>query len=841
MPAGPLLQFGPFELDAANARLLRQGQPLDLPPRSFDLLRHLAERPGQLVTKDELLDAVWQRRFITEAVIKTAVSELRAALDDDAREPRYIETVPRRGYRFIAAVATGAPAPAAAAALPAEATPLVGREAELALALDCLERGRFLTITGPGGVGKTRLALALARRLAGNLPDGARLVELAPLSAEAGAEVLRAAIAQCAGLGAGAAASDAALVRALGASRMLLLLDNAEHVMPRLTPLLAALRDAAGGVSLLLTSQEPTAIQGEQLLRLAPLALPDAGARSADELLASAATRLFVQRVADRLPGFAPDAAQLAAIAAICRQLDGLPLALELAAARVPLLGVHGLHERLLDGEAAALALLTRGPRDAAPRQRTLRAALAWSHGLLNAVEQAVFRRLAVFRGGFEADLAVEVCSDGLDADEVLDALDSLLDKSLLVVADAGSARRLALLDMPRAFAAEQLAASGEGAALARRHAQAVHRLLQRRAAQWLDEPTFAWQQRVLPELANLRAAVAHAGKDPPAAALRVGLAAWGATLWLAAAVPREAVQAIEAVADDLPQAAPADIARYWHAQAQLATAMVLPPARGLQAAVQALDLYRARGDVTGCYWALNYRITLSQWSSEPFDTAAALAEMRALEAPDWPPLRQRPRRFAEALQLMMAGHWRECRDAFADEHRRCSAAGDWRSAWLAGTNVAHAHLVLDEPGAALALAAEIAGQARAQGRLRQLWAPLAMQGIAALQLGDLPGAEAVMRELFDILWADGSLWWGADYWPALLLLRGRPEDAARLCALADRHVPGPRGALAAKVRDRVLQALHGQLGPERVARCREDAAGWGDEDLRRCVHAPAG
>ncbi|MBK9607772.1 MAG: helix-turn-helix transcriptional regulator [Betaproteobacteria bacterium] len=277
------MRFGDFMLDIANAQLIRQGQPVELPPKSFALLAYLAQRPGELVLKDTLLDVVWGRRFVSEGAVKTVVSELRAALRDDARAPLWIETVQRRGYRFVGRLqplpflrrGRCRPGGDPCGNLPLSLTPAIAREAEGAALDTLLANHRLVTLTGAAGVGKTRLALsrALARRT--DYADGAWLLELAPLAADTCDEAtLRATLASALQLDSAAAAANDALVRALRPMTLLLVVDNAEHVLRPLAPLLAHLHVQLPQLHLLVTSREPLHIPGEHVLRLAPLSVP---------------------------------------------------------------------------------------------------------------------------------------------------------------------------------------------------------------------------------------------------------------------------------------------------------------------------------------------------------------------------------------------------------------------------------------------------------------------------------------------------------------------------------------------------------------------------------------
>jgi predicted ATPase/DNA-binding winged helix-turn-helix (wHTH) protein len=862
--------FGPFRLDAAQATLQRGAERLPLLPRDFDVLCFLAARAGRLVTKDELLDGVWGHRHVTESVLKTVVSRLRAALGDDAKAPQYIETVPRRGYRFIG-LADGAPVQAGAAPiqadepgaaqaeptgavpgnLPPAPPPLHGREADLGAVQRALGRHRLVTLTGPGGIGKTRLALALAHAVHGRHAGGAWWVELAGL---ADAAAFNTTVAAALELGPKAAQGGAeGLARMLAAAPRLVVLDNAEHLAEAVADFTAACARLAPALQLLVTSQVALRVAGEHVHRLHGLAVPfpHAGPErrraprggSVEGTGDTGAVTLFIERVRALLPGWSPAPGQADTVAELCRRLDGIPLAIELAAARVPLLGVEGTHARLNE----RLQLLTRGRRDAPARQRTLAQALAWSHALLPPREQQVWRRLAAFAGSFTAEAAEQVAGIDLDRWQVLEALERLVDHSLVqALPPVGRAPpRLRLLESPRDFARAELEASGEAPAVRSRHARATLARVQTLAESWLDLPTFEWQTLILPEIDNLRAAhaTAAAGDD---AALQVGLAAYGASLWMAAGAAREAVAASQAArpkveAGGLPEAT---VARYWHSVAQLGTAMTVPPAEGMQAAQRALAAYRALGDRVGMYWSLNYMIALAQWAGGPdFDPQAALDEMCALEGRDWPLLRRRPLRFAVALQHMLQGRWAECRDAFAEEYRLAQELGDLRTAWVAGGNVAHAMLVLGDAEGAAAMAGAVVAQARAAGRLRIAWGALGMQALALVLLGRREAAEAAMRELLEIVSAEGALWWAADYWPLLLALRGDLDNAARLHGLAramNARLGTARGVLPQLMHDRLAARLADAHAPTRLAELLDEGAAMEEADVRRLVREEA-
>jgi non-specific serine/threonine protein kinase len=507
-PAAASLRFGPslrFELQPAERRLLVDGQPAALGRRALDLLTVLAERPDHLLTKNELLDRVWPGLVVEEANLQMQISNLRKVLGGEL-----IATVPGRGYRFAAQMGDAAPAPAPPhTPVPSRAAAhrLIGRTQDLAHLEALLQGGGCVTLVGTSGVGKTSLARAAAARWPGGV-----WVDLAALAhgKQVAGALARALDLQLVGSDDDAPAQ---LVAALRTRALLLVLDNAEHLIQTCAELAALLRPLVG-VQLLVTSQAPLAIAGERVLRLEPLALPDANpAVPAPE----GALALLVERIVATDHRFVPTPAMLPLLCAVCAQLDGLPLALEMAAARVPLLGLQGVHDAL----AQRFALLTRGHRDAATRHRTLHNALDWSYRLLGPAEQRLFRALGVFADGFTLDLALALMTDDASARwDVIDGLAALADRSLVVVG-SGDPPRYRLLETMRAYALEQLAQSAqhadEQASVRRRHAEAVLALFGSYVA-----GSAATTALCLPEMENARDALAWAREHDLGVAARL-------------------------------------------------------------------------------------------------------------------------------------------------------------------------------------------------------------------------------------------------------------------------------------------------------------------------------
>ncbi|MBL8334451.1 MAG: winged helix-turn-helix domain-containing protein, partial [Rubrivivax sp.] len=386
----PVYRFGNAELRPATRTLRVDGQEAAIGARAFDLLLVLVENRDRMLTKSELLDLVWPNLVVEENNLQVQVSTLRKLLGAKA-----ISTIPGRGYRFVAPLADQAPAPpappppapppAVQQALPALREQLVGRDAERALLVELLRSQRLVTVVGAGGIGKTSLALAAARELGWMFRERVCVAELAAVPSgehlvDAVARALRIQ------LPAGAADPASVLAERLGDAPQLLVLDNCEHLTEAAATLARVLLDKAPQLHLMATSQEPLRLATEQLVRLPPLGVPAAGERG--DPARHAALDLLQRRVQAQRPAFRLDESNLDDATAIVQQLDGLPLAVELAAARVPLLGMAGVRQNLDE----RLRLLASSARDLPSRHRTLRAMLDWSHALLSDDERTVFR-----------------------------------------------------------------------------------------------------------------------------------------------------------------------------------------------------------------------------------------------------------------------------------------------------------------------------------------------------------------------------------------------------------------------------------------------------------------
>ncbi|MDR6206761.1 ATP-binding protein [Paraburkholderia graminis] len=469
-----MIELGRFQIDLELRTLWCDSERVPLGSRAFDILAMVAKAGGRLVTKDELMDAVWPNTIVEENNIQVHLSALRKILGADRD---LILTVPGRGYQLVqrhraASIAASSPEAQCAPAgrpLPPLRMQLVGREADVVQIRSMLAHTRVLTLVGAGGIGKTSLAVEAARQAAADVTEPFTepvwFVELATLGTRD--EVL-AAIAQACGLPVEHATPGLAQIASALAGRRLLVLDNAEHVIEHVAEAVEVLAAVNADLRMLVTSREPLRIMAEAVFRVEPLDVPQPGSADAD-ILRRSAVNLFLLRANSMQREVATDSAELRLVGEICRRLDGIPLALELAAARVVTLGVVGVYQRLDD----RLAILAGGYRTALPRHQTLRATFDWSFALLDAKSQALFRRSAVFGGvfSFEAMCAV-ACDASLTVADAIIAISELLAKSLVNVEFDGPVARYRLSESTRAYALDKLQAEGERQELAVRHAR---------------------------------------------------------------------------------------------------------------------------------------------------------------------------------------------------------------------------------------------------------------------------------------------------------------------------------------------------------------------------------
>jgi predicted ATPase/DNA-binding winged helix-turn-helix (wHTH) protein len=474
MPHGgsSALAFGPFRLFPAERRLEKDGRPLRVGGRALDLLIVLVERAGEVVPKYKLLEEVWRDVNVEESSLRFHIKNLRKVLADNQPDASYVTNVPGRGYCFVAPTSrtstveqAGSDTPGRRYRLPDFVTRMVGRGSVVEALMPRLLQCGLLTIAGPGGIGKSTVALALAHAGQADYKDGACFVDLAPLATP---DLVLSAVASALEISLRSDDPISGLTGFLRDKQMLIVLDSCERVIDAAALLAETILHDAPDVQILATSREPLRAEGEYVHRLAPLALPPETARiTAEAALIFSAIQFFVARAALTLNEFRLTDADAPAVVDICRKLDGIPLAIELATSRIDVLGVSGLVTALGD----RLRLLRHGRRTARDRHRTLNATLAWSYDVLEPDEQAVLRRLAVFAGPFGLAAAQSVTAfKGLHASDVVDHVANLATKSLIVATIDESGALYRLLDTTRAYASDKLIAAEEADQAARRH-----------------------------------------------------------------------------------------------------------------------------------------------------------------------------------------------------------------------------------------------------------------------------------------------------------------------------------------------------------------------------------
>ncbi len=841
-----ILRFAEFELQPDARRLLVRGRPVQVGARAYDLLVALIERSDRVVSKHELLDTVWPNLVVEENNLQVHIHALRRLLG-----PTAITTIPGRGYRFTAE-ASGATRSASANVgddealwngarsertsgtktlegnLPASIPDLYGRDEAVAQVTALLDLHRLVTITGSSGIGKTRLAQTVAHRLRERFPNGVWMIELAAVQ---DATQLASVIAQMLDITlTGNRSPFEALAAALQSQHLMLVLDNCEHLVDPVAQLVSRLLSDAPSVRILTTSQELLRITGEQIHRLDPLSVPTE--RRLDGALGFGAVRLFVERARALDGNFELTQHNLDAVVSICNRLEGIALAIELAAARVPSLGVQGIHDRL--GER--LRVLTGGARVSLRRHQTLRAALDWSHQLLTERESRVFRRLAVFSDGFVIEGAQVVGRDD-DIDEwaLLDVLGALVDKSLVLV-DSGERPRYRMLETTRSYALEKLAEAGETDIGLKHHAEATDALCRMAVKQRDSELLWA-------EMNNIRTAYAWAIADGGNPLLAISLATASAMPLAVSGLVDECLKRlleVEALVDDRTPRALA--ARYWQWVGRAGLNGRLPTSRCIAALGRAEAVFAELGSerhVHGCKRARAESLI----ANKQFDEArAALKEAEEMERIGWP-LADRMRR----LRVLGLLHTAEGRYELALETSQLAldmadSAGMERYVLILLNDIASLHLQMSN--------AEVAAQEfsrlamRAEGsRSQGLTLAQGLAGLVAALIvqSQLEQAAVVGKRALPLLRRSGNLLLQCDFYSWLAARRGRFLPAAMLLGAADtafRSGEVARDGIRQRAREEAMKLLTASESDALLDKAMAQGAAAGEDEIATLIES---
>jgi predicted ATPase/DNA-binding winged helix-turn-helix (wHTH) protein len=504
------LQFGPFELSSKERVLRREGEVLPLGSRALEILIYLAGRPGEVIAKRELIDHVWPDVTVEEGSIRVHVAAIRKALGDGQFGNRYIANIKGRGYSFVGNLVSRAGGTESGSVrfrqqgrLPLRPIMMIGREMAVSEVRDKLREERFVTLHGPGGIGKTTIALAVGRAVAEEFDGKVHFVDLESLTDP---RHVAGAIATSLGLALKSKDPGLELVDLVRSQKILIILDSCEHVIEAVALFAEQLYQETEQIHLLATSRELLKVEGEHCCRVLPLDVPpDGPEQTAHAVLRYPAAQLFVRRVVARAGGVVLTDEEARFVAEMCRKLDGMPLAIELAAGQVAILSIKNTVARLV----SQLELLKLSHRTAVPRHRTLKATLDWSYDLLSGAERIIFRRIAAFVGQFTLEGARSVAGEQSSIDaEIFDAIAGLVEKSLIVTRLDDGQQRYRLLDTTRAYALEKLEEHDELDVISGRHAKYVAELLESQREMMLALPRARRTAAYYDQLSNIRAAL---------------------------------------------------------------------------------------------------------------------------------------------------------------------------------------------------------------------------------------------------------------------------------------------------------------------------------------------
>jgi predicted ATPase/DNA-binding winged helix-turn-helix (wHTH) protein len=858
-----IYELGPFRLDTGAQVLAHDGVATALGARGVAVLAALVSRAGQYVERSVIVEAAWSGLVVEEANLTVQISAIRRVLARVPDGEHWIETLTRRGYRFVGPVtrlpeesanrsigdagraSRGAhepahPTRAQVAAehpnnLPSRISSFVGRRREMEEVQGLLERSRLVTLVGMGGVGKTRVALQVATQVIERYPDGVWLVELGSIS---DARLVPNCVAEVLGIqDRGGEPLSRTLCRHLRARDVLLMLDTCEHVIGAATQLVAALLAEAPNTHVLATSREALNVDGEQLFPLQPLSLPTAGT-SPEEIAGAEAVQLFVERARLQQPGFALTHDVAASVAAICSRVEGIPLAVELAAARMSSLSIGEIGRRL-DDRFGLLA----GPRASPRRQKTLRATLDWSYELLDEQEQHALRRLAVFAGSFTFEAAQRVVGDRTTNDAaMLDLLSALVARSL-VLADVNEAStRYRLLDTMRAYCTEKLEVAGERPLVSRLHARYFAHRFEPALEEWLQGSDLHWNATYLAERDNVHAALDWAFSPQGDADIGISLTAYSGPAWLLWSLRREGVARFELALACCKSHTPQRVrARLWLGLGLLR--QLGDTIQAVRALRRAVALHRRAGDGFGTGFSL-VRLANVLARTRRLDLAQrALDAARPLLASIPAPAVMAPYFYAAGFVCKLGGDLEGARTHYERSISLHRSVGSERAAVEICGSLADTNWALGALDAAVAGFREAIALMRASNMGTKLILGVNLTNLAGVlvERGDFEEALSAAREGIELRKVGGDTSGALDHLALRAALVGRWADAARLTGYADAMFAG-RGTVRqineARARARLDRLLRDRLDGNERAQLMAEGATMTEENACRLALA---
>ena len=780
-----LYEIGPLQLDPEGRVLTHAGAAVPIGARGVAVLTALVSRANEYVEKAAILDAAWPGLVVEEANLAVQISAIRRALARVPGGEGWIETLARRGYRFVGPVKENAARSAAPLLanrkrtnLPESLTSFIGRERELAEIKQRLATARLMTLTGMGGLGKTRLAQQAAAEMLDAYRDGVWFVDLAPLGDPA---LVPSALAQV--LQINEAAGQALLTSLCSQLRKretLLILDNCEHVLDACARVTEAVLRQAPHVTVLATSREAMHLADECVYPLRPLPLPDPQA-DAKSIARSDAVQLFIERARQHRPRLQLEDRRARVVAEICVRLDGIPLVLELAAARVAVLSV----EQILRLLTERFRLLTSGDPDQ-PRHHTLRAMLDWSYDLLDDTEKKLLARLSVFAGGWTLDAASQVCSgESITKDDVVYVLIGLIEQSLVVTEEDGD--RYRMLETVREYCREKLDVAHERPLVSQRHARYFRDCFEHALEEWLQRSDLQWNAVYLAERDNVRAALDWAFSPQGDAQIGISLAAYCGPAWILWSLRSEGLARVELALKRSGSSTPQRIrARLWLWLGVLS--QFSDPAKWVRALRRAVALHRRSNDAFGMGYSL-MRLGGALARTGRLDLARrALDAARPLLARSPVPAAMAPYFHAAGFVRKLAGDLAGAREHYEKGLSIYRSAGLEDDATQLCGALADTNWALGALDAAVTGFREVIEMMRRSNRASDLVLGVNLTNLAGvlIERGDLDEALSAAREGLELRRASGYAWGALDHFALRAALVGRCADAARLAGYVD-------------------------------------------------------